>query len=114
MVAMPHAMWESQGPTRVESVVVKENSDGQWERTTTEIDEYGFWDVQTEELSSAPSKASATAKIIPLDKERQERFDRDIADLSNFLGWMAEPNQMERKRIGAAVLRSGEHTSERQ
>lgn len=104
MVAMPHAMWESQGPTRVESVVVKENSDGQWERTTTEIDEYGFWDVQTEELSSAPSKASATAKIIPLDKERQERFDRDIADLSNFLGWMAEPYQMERKRIGAAVL----------
>jgi len=104
MVGMPHAMWEAQGPTQLESVVVKQDDDGQWVRTTTLIDEYGFWDVKTESVSGSAAKPSATAKIIALDDEQKARFDRDIADLSNFLGWMSEPYQTERKRIGAAVL----------
>lgn len=104
MVAMPHVMWESQGPTRLESVKVQQNDAGEWVKTTTLLDEYGFWDEQTESVSGANAKQSATVKITPVSAEQQARFDRDIADLSNFLGWMAEPYQTERKRIGAAVL----------
>ncbi|HLS21906.1 MAG TPA: cytochrome c1 [Paenalcaligenes sp.] len=104
MVAMPHVMWESQGPTRLESVKVEQNDAGEWVKTTTLLDEYGFWDVQTESVSGANAKKSATVKITPVNAEQQARFDKDIADLSNFLGWMAEPYQTERKRIGTAVL----------
>src|SRR5699024_2783429 len=50
MVAMPHVMWEAQGPTQLEGVEVKQNKDGEWVRGTTWIDEYGFTDRKTEML----------------------------------------------------------------
>src|SRR5690625_4928942 len=42
MVGMPHAMWASQGPTQLESVKEAQDDDGNWVKTTTHIDEYGF------------------------------------------------------------------------
>ena len=32
------------------------------------------------------------------------QYDRDVADLTGFLAWMADPSQLERKRLGAYVL----------
>src|SRR3546814_532432 len=31
-------------------------------------------------------------------------FDNNVADLSNFLGWMAEPMQQQRKQMGVWIL----------
>ncbi|GAA5090993.1 cytochrome c1 [Paenalcaligenes hermetiae] len=106
-VGMPHAMWELQGPVKTQRVKVSlENVDGkeQWVRTTTDIDENGFHTVNTEVLNGYSGPATETTTLTPLDPERQAQFDSDVADLSNFLGWMAEPVQTFRKQIGVAVM----------
>ncbi len=106
-VGMPHAMWQAQGPVTTQRVKVAQQSvDGseQWVRTTTNIDEHGFHDVKTEVLNGYTGPATETATLTPLDPQRQAQFDSDVADLSNFLGWMAEPVQTLRKQIGAGVM----------
>lgn len=106
-VGMPHAMWQEQGPVTTQRVKVAQTTvDGQdqWVRTTTNIDADGFHDVNTEVLSSYTGGATETATLTPLDPQRQAQFDNDVADLSNFLAWMAEPVQTLRKQIGVGVM----------
>lgn len=106
-VGMPHAMWQDQGPTSMQNVkIAQETADDktQWVRTVTTYDENGFRQVDTEVLSDYSGPAKETFLIVPLDEKRQAQFDSDVADLSNFLGWMAEPVQTLRKQIGTGVL----------
>ena len=46
------------------------------------------------------------AKLEPLAPGRQStaEYDKTVYDLVNFLVWMGEPNQLERKRLGVWVL----------
>lgn len=106
-VGMPHAMWAEQGPVTAQRIkVAAENVDGkeQWVRTTTNIDENGFHAVNTEVLSGYSGPATESTTLTPLDPQRQAQFDNDVADLSNYLAWMAEPVQTLRKQIGVGVL----------
>ncbi len=107
-VGMPHALWERQGPTSLErnsvAEVTAEDGSKSWVRTITTFDEHGFSSTQTENLSNYSGKAGETVKLTPVDAKLQAQFDSDIADLSNYMAWMAEPAQLVRKKIGVAVL----------
>lgn len=106
-VAMPHVMWQEQGPVAMQHVkIAQKELDGkeQWVRTTTTFNQYGFQEVDVEPLSDYSGPATESSLIVPLDEERQKQFDSDVADLSNFLGWTAEPVQTLRTKIGVVVM----------
>lgn len=77
-VGMPNVLWQLQGVREAEKIVTKD-SHGH-ERT---------------ELKLSAAKGGL---------QSAQEFDRTIADLTNFLVWMGEPHQLERKRVGYYVL----------
>lgn len=106
-VGMPHAMWELQGPVtaqRTKIGLAEVDGKEQWVRTVTDIDQFGFHTQSSEVLSNYSGDDSETVVLTPVDPDRQAQFDNDVADLSNFLAWMAEPVQTLRKQIGAGVM----------
>ncbi|HLV28311.1 MAG TPA: cytochrome c1 [Burkholderiaceae bacterium] len=106
-VGMPHALWQLQGPRSMERTTVAEvEVDGapQWQRTIAKYDPQGFSEVKTEVLQGYNGVASDKVTFTPVDAKASAQFDSQVADLANFLGWMAEPVQLERKRLGVWVL----------
>lgn len=106
--AMPHVLWQLQGPVEYTEVKTQpvSNDDGQteWVRTKTTWDYNGFSETSTETLADYRGSAKVENIFKPADAEKAAAFDNDVADLANFLGWMAEPNQLFRKRLGVWVL----------
>ncbi len=80
-VGMPHVLWELQGARIAKFENVKDAHD--------------------------PSKTTKVFKgfeqVSPGSMKPQE-YDDNIADLVSFMSWMAEPTQLQRKRIGVVVL----------
>ena len=80
-VGMPHVLWELQGERIAKFESVKDSKD--------------------------PSKSTKVFKgfeqVSPGLMKPQE-YDDNIADLVSFMSWMAEPTQLQRKRIGVVVL----------
>ncbi len=80
-VGMPHVLWELQGERIAKFENVKDAKD--------------------------PSKSTKVFKgfeqVSPGLMKPQE-YDDNIADLVSFMSWMAEPTQLQRKRIGVVVL----------
>jgi ubiquinol-cytochrome c reductase cytochrome c1 subunit len=107
-VAMPNVLWELQGPRTLNRTMVHKvaQPDGTevWERTTANYDSDGFSEIKSEALNNYHGKASAKSVLQSPDAARNARFDQDVADLSNFMGWMAEPVQQFRKQLGVWVL----------
>jgi ubiquinol-cytochrome c reductase cytochrome c1 subunit len=107
-VGMPHALWERQGLRDLTTVAVHavEAADGtkSWERVTTAFDQQGFSTVKTEPLVDYHGKATFDAKFTPASTQQSAAFDNDVADLTAFMSWMAEPVQLLRKKIGVWVL----------
>lgn len=107
-VGMPHAMWERQGGNSVkrETIAQVTNDDGtkEWVRTTASYDPEGFSVINTETLANYSGKAVDNVTLTPVNAKQAAAYDNDVADLANFLGWMAEPAQLTRKKIGAGVV----------
>lgn len=107
-VGMPHVMWELQGPRSLQKVTIHEaaQADGsmQWERTTASYDPQGFSEVKSEVLKDYTGAAISEALFTAENPRQAAAFDQDVADISNFLGWMAEPMQRERRQLGVWVL----------
>ena len=80
-VGMPHVLWELQGERIAKFENAKDAKD--------------------------PSKSTKVFKgfeqVSPGLMKPQE-YDDNIADLVSFMSWMAEPTQLQRKRIGVVVL----------
>jgi len=80
-VGMPHVLWQLQGERAANFEQQKDPHD--------------------------PSKSSKVFKgfeqLSPGTMKSQE-YDDNIADLVAFMSWMAEPTQLQRKRIGVVVL----------
>ena len=80
-VGMPHVLWQLQGERIAKFESVKDAHD--------------------------PSKTAKVFKgfeqVTPGLMKPQE-YDDNIADLVSFMSWMAEPTQLQRKRIGVVVL----------
>ncbi|OWT53908.1 cytochrome c1 [Candidimonas nitroreducens] len=107
-VAMPNVLWQLQGQrtlTRT-SIAPKEGKNGeeQWEQTVTTYDPQGYSTVKTEALQNYHGPEVSKDIYTAANPAQTAAFDNDVADLSNFLGWMAEPAQQFRKRLGVWVM----------
>lgn len=108
-VGMPNALWELEGgPRTFTSIDVKKVSDddgkSHWERITTVFDADGFSTVTSEKLDGYTGKETHISRFESADPKAFSQFESDVADLSNFLGWMSEPAQLLRKQIGVWVM----------
>ncbi|MDY0309034.1 MAG: cytochrome c1 [Castellaniella sp.] len=107
-VGMPNALWELEGPRSFTDIEVHQVTDDQgnahWERTTTVYDAAGIPTVKTETLQDYTGEATRVTRFESADPKAFSKFESDVADLSNFLGWMAEPGQLVRKQIGVWVM----------
>ncbi len=103
-VSMPHPLWNYQGPRKL--VITKINKIGlkNGERIVTTFDQDGFSFVEREIIENFHGKENSYVKFIAADQEKSEAYESDIADLAAFMTWMAEPEQLTRKRIGVCVL----------
>jgi ubiquinol-cytochrome c reductase cytochrome c1 subunit len=77
-VGMPHVLWELQGQR---------------------VPKY----AEVEEHGEKVHKLAGWEQITPGKMSTQE-YDQAVADLVNYLNWMAEPAQSHRKRLGVWVL----------
>lgn len=107
-VAMPNALWQMEGPRTYTNIQVHQVSDAKgtarWVRTTSTYDADGFSTVKNEDLQDYKGDALVTGHFDSADAQTFSTFENNVADLSNFLGWMAEPNQLLRKQIGVWVM----------
>lgn len=107
-VGMPNVLWELQGPRALERVAIheaeKEDGTKQWERVTAKYDDQGFSEIKTEALQNYNGSASTKTVLSSPNPKMAADFDNQVADLSNFLGWMAEPMQLQRQQMGVWVL----------
>lgn len=78
-VGMPHVLWEQQGLQKA--------------NFKTEIDAEGN-----------ENKVFENMEIVKPGKMSQEEYDAYVADLVNFMVYMAEPVQLERKSLGIKVI----------
>jgi len=104
---MPHVLWDLQGPRELTSTVVQQvETDGKpaWERVTTVYDSEGYWTSNVEPLVDFRGPASETHRFKALDPKLAAQYDNQMADLAAFMTWMAEPVQLQRKKIGVWVL----------
>lgn len=106
-VGMPHVMWAQQGPrelTRTEVHKVAKDSAEGWERVKTTYDAQGFVSVEKEPLANYTGHGSVENRFKALDPAAARQFDQDVADLTNFMAWMAEPVKRQRQQLGVWVL----------
>lgn len=106
-VGMPNVLWELQGAQTFDRTVISPaqgEGSNNWVRTTTHYDAYGFATNKSEDLGNYNGDRATTVKLTPADERQAAAFNNNVADLANFLGWMAEPGQQFRKKLGVAVL----------
>lgn len=103
-IGMPHVLWELQGPRELTTVAMHQLADGGWERVTTTYDDQGYAAVKKEPVANFRGHATLEAKFKALDPAQAASYDNDVADLTAFLSWMAEPHQLLRKQLGVWVL----------
>lgn len=107
-VGMPHVMWADQGPRELTTVAMQQaRKDGQpagWERVTTVFDASGYSTIEREPVANYTGHASVENRFKALDPAKTQAYDRNVADLTAFMTWMAEPNQQQRKTLGVYVL----------
>jgi len=111
-VAMPHALWEQQGPrvTTIESVFAELDANKKvagHAKTTLVLDENGFRNEKTEKLPAGKDyHVGTTITFTPSASAKGSvvAYDTAVRDLVNFLVYIAEPNAVSRQNIGIVVL----------
>jgi len=101
-VAMPHVLWERQGPreTTIERVVHTEKAAS---KIVTVLDHAGLASTSTTPLTGHPEE-SLEISFKPVDALRARQFDSDVADLVGYLVFMTDPSARTRVLIGVWVL----------
>jgi ubiquinol-cytochrome c reductase cytochrome c1 subunit len=101
-IAMPHILWEQQGP-REATIEQIAHTDKGYVRTTSVYDAAGNVTVKTEPLSGH-AKEGIEFSFKPADPVQARKFDEDVADLVAYLAFMTDPSATARTRIGVWVL----------
>jgi ubiquinol-cytochrome c reductase cytochrome c1 subunit len=83
---MPHVLWKLQGEPVLKEVPAT-TRDGR-----PVVDEHG------------QPRTIARLELAAPGRQSTAEYDKTVYDLVNFLVWMGEPNQLERKRLGVWVL----------
>ena len=112
-VAMPHALFDLQGPrsTKIETLAAETDEKTKkvtgYSMTTVALDQNGF---RTEEKKPLPAGkdyhpgTQITFESPPNSDRARIAYDTTVRDLVNFLDYIAEPAASSRKRIGVVVL----------
>jgi ubiquinol-cytochrome c reductase cytochrome c1 subunit len=110
-VGMPNPLWQLQGPRSLQITAIHggegaegEHGGGAWERTVTTYDPQGYATETHDKLESYTGDPGEKALFTAENTRQQVEFDNQVADIANFLGWMAEPQQLLRKQMGVWVL----------
>ena len=101
-IAMPHVLWERQGPreTTIERVAHTEKGSA---RIVTVYDENGASTVSTTPVAGHVEE-TVDISFKPADVQRARQFDNDVADLVAYLVFMTDPSAATRVRTGVWVL----------
>ena len=101
-IAMPHVLWERQGPREVTIERVAHGEKGVV-KTVTVYDASGQAEVTTTALPGKPDE-NITVSVRPADPALARQFDSEVADLVAFLVFMTDPSGAARVRIGVWVM----------
>lgn len=101
-IAMPHILWQQQGP-REATIERVAHTDKGYLRSVTVYDADGVATTREEPVAGHPSE-SVSVSFKPADPAQARKFDEDVADLVAYLSFMTDPSATTRKRIGVWVL----------
>lgn len=101
-IAMPHPLWELQGPREVTIEQVTRTDKG-YVRKVTMYDAEGRATANSTPVA-APAAEGTKVAFNSLAPQLARQFDSDIADLVAFLVFMTEPARTDRVRIGVWVM----------
>lgn len=104
-VAMPHVLWQDQGPVSVTTVAMHEGAgEHAWERITTVHDENGVSTVTRQPVTNYHGHETSVSRVNPKNPVQAAAYDNQVADLVGFMTWMSEPAAQQRTRLGVWVL----------
>jgi ubiquinol-cytochrome c reductase cytochrome c1 subunit len=112
-VAMPHPLWEIQGPrtTTIESIIEEIDPNTKkvigYLKTTLVLNENGVRTEKSEKLPAGKEYDTGTELTFsasPSAKLSAPAYDAMVRDLVNFLVYIGEPAAVNRKAIGIVVL----------
>ena len=101
-IAMPHVLWERQGPRETTIERVGHTEKGTL-RTTTVYDANGIATTTTAPVEGHGGE-SVDVSFKPADAAQARQFDSEVADLVAYLVFMTDPSAETRVRIGVWVL----------
>lgn len=107
-IAMPHALWERQGPRDATIETIHKQLDEKTGKTslvktTKAYDTNGFVTV-SEAPAEGQAKEGMSYSFKPADAEQARRYDSEVADLVAYLVFMTDPSRSTRTQIGVWVL----------
>jgi ubiquinol-cytochrome c reductase cytochrome c1 subunit len=101
-IAMPHVLWERQGPreTTIQRVTHAEKG---MQKSISVYDVNGIVSTSTSPLD-AHVEESTEISFKPSDAQQARQFESEVADLVAYLVFMTDPSAAARVRIGVWVL----------
>lgn len=99
-VAMPHAMWTLSGHAVLEAREFKTHQEAEAARLQAKV----FSVIAEKEAEGARGYVLKSVRVDTPGSLSPAQYDAAVRDLVNFLVWMSEPAQLERKRAGIVVL----------
>jgi ubiquinol-cytochrome c reductase cytochrome c1 subunit len=107
--AMPHVLWDMQPARSLEKTEIAEVKDKngkflKFEKTITTYDTVGQATPVKADLASYGGHGETTYKFINTDVKGQQQFDKDVASITAFMQYMADPSASTRQALGVWVL----------
>jgi ubiquinol-cytochrome c reductase cytochrome c1 subunit len=107
--AMPHVMWDMQPARSLEKtelvhVMGKDGKHAGFEKIVTTYDTVGNATPVKTALEGFGGHAQTSYKFIDTDVKGQQQYDRDVASITAFMQYMADPSASTRQALGVWVL----------
>jgi ubiquinol-cytochrome c reductase cytochrome c1 subunit len=107
-VAMPHVLWDRQPARALQKTDIVHNlKEHSFEKVVTHYDEKtGIPTITKTAMPDYSGHEQATYQFITPEKDiaAQQQFDRDVAALTAFMDYMADPSAKDRQSLGVWVL----------
>jgi ubiquinol-cytochrome c reductase cytochrome c1 subunit len=107
--AMPHVLWDMQPSRSLEKTEIAHLTDKAgkhtgFEKIVTTYDTTGQATPVTTKLEDFGGHASTSYKFIDTDIKGQQQFDKDVASITAFMQYMADPSASKRQSMGVWIL----------
>jgi ubiquinol-cytochrome c reductase cytochrome c1 subunit len=107
--AMPHVLWDMQPArtlekTEIAHAVGKDGKHSGFEKTVTNFDTVGQATLVKTALENYGGHGEITYKFINTDVKGQQQYDKDVASITAFMQYMADPSASTRQSMGVWVL----------